>query len=319
MKKGKYLEIITSLIEEHIKVNDSLKVEHDVKLIDKDGIKRQIDILVSMDLGSRFEPFQLIIETKNLNRRVEVGVVGSFIDLLNSLNVSNGIIVSAKGFQSGAIRKAEGNQKVLLYRIEETDKSEIKEWLDSGLFEIGFAPLYNHVEFELSLEIELDKKFTSSQIRDEAIIISEAGTETFSEYIEIELKRLCRDGLANKLPEILRNLKSGELPPEYLKMGITGSFINSKIEIQESKGELKTLTANVPLKLKIVESNSISQHTYQENQKDPKAKIITAEFDNYRFVEIENIESMEKQAYYLSNNEDKKATKLVAGNKYEEE
>lgn len=137
MTKGKYLEKLISLIEEVIKEHDFISVLHDQHMTDKNGRKRQIDVLVESDWG-RLGKQSVIIECKNWNKRVEIGDVEAFITKIESLSVSKGIIVSNKGFQKGAIDTANGSQRVELYTLEELNKIEIENSLEIPIFKFGY-------------------------------------------------------------------------------------------------------------------------------------------------------------------------------------
>lgn len=128
--KGEHFERLITLIENSLATDRNIKVQHNVKIEDKDGIKRQIDVLIEINYGKRFGKQIVIVECKDWNSEIEVGHMGAFINLVESVNAFKGIYVSKKGFQSGAIKKAKGNSKIILKTFEDINKSEIIQWID---------------------------------------------------------------------------------------------------------------------------------------------------------------------------------------------
>ena len=61
ISKGKYLEKVISLIEETLKPHDGIEVFHDKKLKDKDGINRQIDVLVKVKGSQRLGNYYIVV------------------------------------------------------------------------------------------------------------------------------------------------------------------------------------------------------------------------------------------------------------------
>ena len=127
MEKGKPFEILVAQIEEALKGNPNFKISPDVVLEDRDGIKRQIDLLIEHRIDDRFT-FKTIVECKDYSSRIKVGLIGEFINLLESLNVHQGIFVSRTGFQKSAIRKAQKNGRIKLHTLSEVIDNTIIDW-----------------------------------------------------------------------------------------------------------------------------------------------------------------------------------------------
>lgn len=123
MNKGKQFEELVTLIEKAVHPMQGVKVLHDVKLPAKYGRDRQIDVLILDERDGRFV-FKTIIECKNKVEKVDLNTVGAFKELLDSVNAHQGIIVSAAGFQAGALESAK-ERNILLYEL-----SKPKEVLD---------------------------------------------------------------------------------------------------------------------------------------------------------------------------------------------
>ena len=96
-------ELFTQRVYQKLVNNDVLKptkVQHNVKLKGKSGCEYQIDVYWEYEIAGN--KHRVAIECKNYNSLVPVGKVRDFQGVLTDLNNVNGIMVSSKGFQSGA-------------------------------------------------------------------------------------------------------------------------------------------------------------------------------------------------------------------------
>jgi predicted helicase len=119
VNKGKDFEALVALVERAVHNLPGVEVLHDVKLPTKYGGERQIDIVLKEKRGRL--TYLTIIECKNTNTKVTVNTVGAFKELKESVNAQQGIIVSAAGFQSGALLSVK-NENIHLYQL-----SQVKE------------------------------------------------------------------------------------------------------------------------------------------------------------------------------------------------
>lgn len=104
MKKGTKFEILTEEIyRKLIKNHDYEEVKRNVLVNGKDG-KRQIDVLVLTKTAGI--ELMTIIECKDHNRKVSIGMVDALHSKLQDINGNKAILVSSKGFSSKAISKA---------------------------------------------------------------------------------------------------------------------------------------------------------------------------------------------------------------------
>jgi hypothetical protein len=167
MDKGKSFEALVALVERAMNSLPGVEVLHDVKMPTRYGGERQIDILIKEDRG-RFI-YKTIIECKNTKKKVTVNTVGAFKELIETVGAHQGIIVSAEGFQSGALLSAkEANihlyqlsqvkkleehlkeQRFIMYELKHTSKEitvRFKEKKDINkqvtLYTVMFAPLFH--------------------------------------------------------------------------------------------------------------------------------------------------------------------------------
>lgn len=79
----------------------TIKVQHDLKIKGRSGQNHQIDVYWEYVIAG--VKHCAAIECKNYNKEVSVGRVRDFYGVLSDIGNINGIIVSKKGFQKGAI------------------------------------------------------------------------------------------------------------------------------------------------------------------------------------------------------------------------
>jgi hypothetical protein len=87
--------------------SDSIRVEPNVKLTDKDGSERQIDCLVTVAFGPH--EFRIVIESKSGSKPVERGVIDQLLMTKEKVNAAQAILFANADFQSGAINTAKVN------------------------------------------------------------------------------------------------------------------------------------------------------------------------------------------------------------------
>lgn len=101
-------ERFTQYIYQKLVNNDVLKptkVLHNIKLKGKSGCEHQIDVYWEYEIAGN--KHQVAIECKNYDSLVPIGEVRDFHGVLTDLNNVNGIMVSKKGYQSGAKKYAQ--------------------------------------------------------------------------------------------------------------------------------------------------------------------------------------------------------------------
>jgi hypothetical protein len=119
MKKGKEFENFVFAVEQSLS-KGQYKVERNIHLNDANKSRRQIDVLITSELG-RFK-FQTAIECKDWKTKVDVPVIEGFILKLTSCSIEKGAIVSKLGFTPGAIEIAKKYFNIELYSF--VDKSQ---------------------------------------------------------------------------------------------------------------------------------------------------------------------------------------------------
>lgn len=100
-------ELFTKRIYEKLSASSivkPVKVEHNVKLEGKSGCKHQIDVYWEYEDNGVIR--KVAIECKNYKEFVPIGKVRDFFGVLFDLGDVQGIMVSSKGFQEGAVKFA---------------------------------------------------------------------------------------------------------------------------------------------------------------------------------------------------------------------
>lgn len=117
-------ELFTQRIFDRLLNNNILKpinVQHNVKLIGKSGCEHQIDVYWEYEMNKTIH--KVAIECKDYNSMVPIGKVRDFYGVLSDLDGVNGIMVSSKGFQTGAKKFAE-HYGISLKSLRAPEKNE---------------------------------------------------------------------------------------------------------------------------------------------------------------------------------------------------
>lgn len=108
---------------------DTIKVEHDVRLEGVSGQKHQIDVYWEYKQGGI--TYYTAIECKFYKNPIEIGKVRDFYGVLADIPNLRGIMATARGYESGALRFAR-SKGIELQVIRAPEKSDY-EWHDLHL------------------------------------------------------------------------------------------------------------------------------------------------------------------------------------------
>ena len=104
----------------------TVNVQHNVKLVGKDGEQRQFDLYWEFELGGHV--YRTIIECKDYANDVPVDKVDALAGKMKEFPELKGIIATRNGYQSGAIKKAQANGiDVIVVRDEDPKKDWISQ------------------------------------------------------------------------------------------------------------------------------------------------------------------------------------------------
>lgn len=125
MNPNTEFERFTQRVFQKLESNDVLKpsqVQHNVKLKGKSGCEHQIDVYWEYEKDGISH--RVAIECKNYKTHVPIGKVRDFFGVLQDLDNVNGIMVSSKGFQEGAIKFADFHG-ILLKKLRTPEWNEV--------------------------------------------------------------------------------------------------------------------------------------------------------------------------------------------------
>lgn len=104
----------------------TINVQHNLKLVDKNGNMRQFDLYWEFELGGH--TYRNVIECKDYVNDIPVDKVDAFAGKLKGFPDLKGIIATRNGYQSGSIQQAKANGiEVMIVR----DEDPSRDWVDS--------------------------------------------------------------------------------------------------------------------------------------------------------------------------------------------
>ncbi len=163
------MQIILS--SEELGKQKNIKVEHDIKLTDRNGIKRQFDVYWEYELGGFL--YKNVIECKDYARDISIARIDELIGKLHDLPDVRGAFATRKGYQSGAKIRAETNNIDLLIIREQNDSDWISKDgvpllskivlninMDTSAEILDFCPVLDGKWIKANTDIDISK-FTS--------------------------------------------------------------------------------------------------------------------------------------------------------------
>lgn len=165
MKSGTKFEKLTEKIFSQLVENPEYeKVEHNVMLEGKDD-QRQIDILITSKIAGM--TIKTIIECKDYNGKVGIGVVDALNSVMQDVNANKGVLVSSNGFSSLAIKKAK-RLGISLFTAHETLSEKWKLDIEIPILVTEISSFNAYPEFELYLtegtQIHKDAMFNINDV-----------------------------------------------------------------------------------------------------------------------------------------------------------
>jgi Restriction endonuclease len=150
----------------HRQLAPDAEVTHNRQIMGVSGRRRQIDVLISQEIGNL--PIRIVLECKRYTRPVTIDRVEAFVQKLRDIRASLGVMISPQGFDAGA--RAVAAQKGVILKAfrdaQETDWGQFIEpdnWMALTSFEIqdlrAFARLADsgeEVELPLGAPMSVD-------------------------------------------------------------------------------------------------------------------------------------------------------------------
>ncbi len=154
-KNGTEFEIFVKAIYEEILAYDgydTVKVEHDVKVIGKSGQLHQLDVYWEFKIAGITH--RVAVECKEYTNTVSVGKVRDFFGALEDIGNIHGIFVTTKGYQSGAIKYAK-HKDISLKIVHEPTSEDIDAYQGIKTIHINMnSQCIENVSMNLSLDID---------------------------------------------------------------------------------------------------------------------------------------------------------------------
>ncbi len=318
---GVAFERLVRVIKTALENDYTTKVTHHAELIDADGIKRQIDILVESS-GIGASQILLAIECKDWAAPTKLEQLDAFVYKLIKLNISQGIMVSKTGFQSGAKKRAKKSQipKIGLYRLSKLGIEEVKNWIGQAPFlQVGMR-LRNHCVATIAFT-NAEVHFSEEELN--RSIVSGKGIEgcvSFWKYIW-DVRAHCYNLSRDQLLEA--GSKRYNIDPENncLKFKCSSKHFLGQTIIQH--GDKSNVIAELSLELQVeyffeTSSDLVPLEYIREGENNNDAIALQIKFNNSQIVMVKNCEVNRTRIFVvpLVKDEDAIETEILISTKY---
>lgn len=197
---GKTLESLVAIIQQSYENNPNVEIKQNVKLIDKNGRKAEIDILVSTVVNGF--TINIAFECKDYNKPVPVEKIDAFNSKCNRIDeIHKKIFVSRKGYQIGAQKTAVGFG-IDLYKLEEVNTNLISEILDIEQTQLVSGKI-NLQDYTIHLKSGMDIK--KSDINDWLCLKSNNSEESVLLFILKRIDEVRQEEMRKKVLHLVRD------------------------------------------------------------------------------------------------------------------
>lgn len=156
-------------------VGATAQVEHDVTLPGKrSGTQRQIDVLVRGRMFGLADAV-MVVDCKRWRSKLDVADVGSFLDLLEDVGASSGLLVTTVGYSKAAVARAKEARGV---SVEVMTLDELEAWDPPGSASVSFRTPADRSE-------EAEKALRRAGFR----VRRDRGLESTAEHVIVEASR----------------------------------------------------------------------------------------------------------------------------------
>jgi hypothetical protein len=202
----------------------NIAIELNKKIIDKNGITREFDLYWEYELGGLI--YKTVVECKDYNSLVSIERIDALVGKLHDIPDLKGIFATKKGYQTGALKKAQENNIELLVIREQNDS----DWVDKD-GNIYIKIIHNDIIAQWPAEIhDFQPRFDLDWIKDNTDIditksysLKGLNTEILIEDIE-KNKEYSLFDLQTKLLEL-----ENEQPGDYEKLfELPNAYLTSK-------------------------------------------------------------------------------------------
>ncbi|MFB9079425.1 restriction endonuclease [Flavobacterium procerum] len=306
---GKSLERTIRLIQETFKDSEHTEVFPSHKIICPNGLTREFDVIIKSKVNGM--NICIAMECKDYGKKVAVGIVEQFKSKCDSIKeINKMVIVSPKGFQSGAVVQAK-NFGIELMTAEEVST----EYLNDLVTQISHYNLkiidINNYRYNIAsqnedilnnIDINLETKFYESETGKELGVV---------ELIKKTIDAAGQAINALALKHYVKFKNSLEENPAFpVSLGMTFPF--SKYYINDIKGNRVNLTEfRFDVSIKLVEIISEVSGRVIKNQDDSiQAHSIVLKNDNKSESELIIKPDNDFNLFYTENKETTQLKKL---------
>jgi len=256
MKQGKALEQLLVVIQEYLKDSPNTHVVPNAMLLDRSGIKREIDVFVQSKLQGG--NIGIAFECKDYKKKVDVAVVEAFNSKCNDIQeIHKGIIVSSNGFTSGAQSKAQF-YGIDLFQLGNVPLQEI-----FNPFDLFYTQCWVEMALEYRVVIEEDK--TSAHFTGNGVYSVEDNNEV--EMISY-LANTLRMYMPSLIPSIHNYLHAKGITVDNVPLSIRPV---DKLYIKDTSGSkhnIKELLVTIRVTLNTQLQDIAKQSVYKETAKE---------------------------------------------------
>ena len=296
LEKAKLLETLVEILEKSI--SETAKIERNKKVLDGDGVNREIDVYVEETLNKR--TYITAIECKNYESPISVEKIDAFYSKCLRIPVINKkIYVTTSQYQKGAIEKAE-KLGIELCRIKEiTDKFRIQQFGTKGIASI--RKKINIVNIGFDCKSIFDK--TIALTNNHTLI--HKGDILTKEMIK---ELVIREGSIWKFLESNNGLIFNHKKTTYPVYNVNG--ISAKINKQKIF-PIEKLRLKVEIEFVYIENSVSSVKTYESNEGGSLVDFSQFEFyDGESVHKMEIVKKDEVYSIFAKNDKDKEYSKL---------
>ena len=256
-KQGKVLEQLVKAIQETIKDMPSTTISTNVKLKDKNGVKRECDVVV--ETTSQGFTSIIIFECKDYKTPIDIKVVDAFVGKCADLpNVNKKVIVSTSGFSSNAQIKASA-YGIALCSLESVNIQEL-------LFDAVATIPMPRVEMGKNLQLVLKEDVDFSTLVYPVAFYAIATNKKLDIRRVIQNYILAFETIAILVKEYL--LQDKQSLYKIISMGFeNGVYI---LDIGGEKHLLEKLLIPIKVDFDFIESDIVKQQKMQQGSKNIK-------------------------------------------------
>ena len=171
---------------------ENIEVKHDVKILAKSGCTHQIDVYWEYKLGG--EIHRIAIDCKNYSKKISIAKVRDFFGVIYDIGNIKGVLVTRKGFQSGAKQFAD----YYTISLKELRKPDERDWENRvKTIDIKVIEFRKNVT-NIHIELDVNERDSDAMINKEeriietfrrlntSIFISDENGSTLINFLELE-------------------------------------------------------------------------------------------------------------------------------------